>query len=43
MVAVVSAVVGLLVGVLATVVWSARRIQTVRDELAASRATVAVR
>ena len=43
MVAFVSAVVGLLVGVLATVVWSARRLQAARDELATSRATIAVR
>ncbi len=39
----ISAVVGLLVGVLFTAGWSARRIQAVRDELAASRAAVAVR
>ncbi len=43
MVAVVSAVVGLLVGVLATLAWTARRIQSTRDELAAATSIVAVR
>ena len=43
MVAVVSAVVGLVVGVLAALAWTARRIQSTRDELAAARATLAVR
>ncbi len=43
MVAFVSVVVGLLVGVLATVAWSARRLQAARDALATSRATIAVR
>ena len=43
MVAVVRAVVGLLVGVLATLAWTARRIQSTRDELAAATSIVAVR
>ncbi len=43
MVAVVSAVVGLVVGVLAALAWTQRRIQSTRDELATARATLAVR
>ncbi len=43
MVAVVSAVVGLVVGVLAALAWTQRRIQSTRDELATARATLAAR
>ena len=43
MVAVLSAVLGLLVGVLATWGWSTRRLQSAREDASALRATVAVR
>ncbi len=43
MVAVLSAVLGVLVGVLVTWGWSSRRLQIARDEAASLRATIAVR